>query len=195
MQLVLALAVAAVHLVVRAAGPEDDVNRTEFILQMLVVLGQIEREDVLDLNDLFNALDITGDGTLNRDDIEQSRKMDAKDMVFDKAEDFMKGLDMGTLVRSMRQEFEANDGSGGSNCLVPGGSNCFKFAFIGPCADSMTLIRLDYVAPDPSCTTGPAASMSSARTLAGPSRIRASASQFSSANTGAAVRGAVAAGS
>ena len=27
------------------------------------MLGQIEREDVLDLNDLFNALDITGDGT------------------------------------------------------------------------------------------------------------------------------------
>ena len=57
------------------AGPEDDVNRTEFILQMLVVLGQIEREDVLDLNDLFNALDITGDGTLNRDDIDEFMRL------------------------------------------------------------------------------------------------------------------------
>ena len=42
---------------------------------MLVVLGQIDREDVLDLNDLFNALDITGDGTLNRDDIDEFMRL------------------------------------------------------------------------------------------------------------------------
>ena len=45
------------------------------------------------------------------EDDELSSKMQAKDMLFDKPEDFIKGYKLPDLTRSMRQEFETNDGS------------------------------------------------------------------------------------
>ena len=45
------------------------------------------------------------------EDDELSSKMQAKDMLFDRPEDFIKGYKLPGLTRSMRQEFETNDGS------------------------------------------------------------------------------------
>jgi len=69
------------------------------------VLVHMEPPELQELWKLFDPLLASAP-----DDDPDSHKMLGKEMKFDQTKDFMKGLDTGKLTRSMRQEFEENEG-------------------------------------------------------------------------------------
>lgn len=53
-----------------SAPTNTPLGRHAFVLQMLILLGKVETDDILDCNDMFDKLDSNNDSQLNQDDIE-----------------------------------------------------------------------------------------------------------------------------